>query len=139
MSLSIKNSCGGKSLPELTNPATASDIASGKQAIDGDGNIITGEGAMCVTGNVTATSTSEMTITNLSNYSNGIIYVKEVIEGTGNFVLSISFSDNGLISYVNIGGNIVKNNYVTISGDTITLSDANFFTLFNYNYILWNE
>ena len=43
MSLSVKNSCGGKSLPELTNPATASDIASGKQAIDGDGNILIGD------------------------------------------------------------------------------------------------
>lgn len=42
MSLSVKNSCGGKSLPELTNPASASDISSGKQAIDGDGNIIDG-------------------------------------------------------------------------------------------------
>lgn len=42
MSLSVKNSCGGKSLPELTNPAIASDIASGKQAIDGEGNIIDG-------------------------------------------------------------------------------------------------
>lgn len=35
MSLSVKNSCGGKSLPELTSPAVASDIVSGKQVIDG--------------------------------------------------------------------------------------------------------
>lgn len=42
MSLSVKNSCGGKSLPELTSPASAFDIASGKQAIDRDGNIVEG-------------------------------------------------------------------------------------------------
>lgn len=42
MSLSVKNSCGGKSLPELTSPATESDIVAGKQAIDGSGNILNG-------------------------------------------------------------------------------------------------
>jgi hypothetical protein len=33
---------GGITLPELTDPASASDILSGKEAIDGDGNKITG-------------------------------------------------------------------------------------------------
>lgn len=33
---------GGVELPELTNPASASDILSGKEAIDKDGNKITG-------------------------------------------------------------------------------------------------
>lgn len=33
---------GGVTLPELTNPASTSDILSGKEAIDGDGNVITG-------------------------------------------------------------------------------------------------
>lgn len=33
---------GGGDLPALTNPATAADILNGKQAIDGNGEIITG-------------------------------------------------------------------------------------------------
>ena len=42
MSLSVKNSCGGKSLPELTNPATESDIEKDKQVIDSNGNLLIG-------------------------------------------------------------------------------------------------
>lgn len=38
----ITTSGGGVSLPELDNPATASDLASGKQLIDGNGNVIEG-------------------------------------------------------------------------------------------------
>ena len=34
---------GGVELPELTNPATAKDMAEGKQLIDGSGNVVTGE------------------------------------------------------------------------------------------------
>ena len=58
MSLSIKNSCGGKSLPELTSPASATDIEEGKEAIDENGNKITGtlgkyaSGSIFTTGNI---------------------------------------------------------------------------------------
>ena len=38
----ITTSGGGVTLPELENPATASDLASGKQLIDGNGNIVEG-------------------------------------------------------------------------------------------------
>ena len=38
----ITTSGGGVTLPELENPATASDLASGKQLIDGNGNVVEG-------------------------------------------------------------------------------------------------
>lgn len=47
---------GGVELPDLTNPATASDIVSGKQAIDGDGNVVEG-------------TVKEKTATNLTLYN----------------------------------------------------------------------
>lgn len=45
---------GGVTLPELDNPAGASDILSGKEAIDGDGNKITGTIATKTSSNLTA-------------------------------------------------------------------------------------
>ena len=37
----------GTSLPELSNPATALNLAAGKQAIDSNGEIITGTAEVC--------------------------------------------------------------------------------------------
>lgn len=37
-----EHECEGVELPELTNPATASDLAMDKQLIDADGNVVTG-------------------------------------------------------------------------------------------------
>ena len=37
----------GTSLPELSNPATAENLAAGKQAIDSSGEIITGTAEVC--------------------------------------------------------------------------------------------
>lgn len=45
---------GGVTLPELTNPASTSDILSGKEAIDGEGNIITGTIATKTSNDITA-------------------------------------------------------------------------------------
>lgn len=45
---------GGVDLPELTNPASDTDILSGKEAIDGEGNIITGTIATKTSSNLTA-------------------------------------------------------------------------------------
>ena len=38
----LEGKAGGATLPTLSNPASASDILSGKEAIDGNGNKITG-------------------------------------------------------------------------------------------------
>ena len=38
----IESIPGGAELPELTNPGTAGDLASGKQLIDADGNVVEG-------------------------------------------------------------------------------------------------
>ena len=46
----------GVQLPTLTNPASASDIDSGKQAIDGSGNVINGTSTKIDTSGATATA-----------------------------------------------------------------------------------
>lgn len=45
---------GGVELPELTNEGTAADLLSGKQLIDGDGNVIEGTIPTRVAGDLTA-------------------------------------------------------------------------------------
>lgn len=45
---------GGITLPTLDNPAASADILSGKEAIDGDGNVITGTIATKTSSNLTA-------------------------------------------------------------------------------------
>lgn len=45
---------GGVDLPELTNEGSAADLLSGKQLIDGDGNVVTGTIATKTSSNLTA-------------------------------------------------------------------------------------
>lgn len=51
---------GGTVLPTLDNPAVAADILSGKEAIDGDGNVITGTIATRTSSNLTASGATVM-------------------------------------------------------------------------------
>lgn len=56
------------SLPALSNPATAEDIASGKEAYGADGVAITGtaeSGGTVITGEVTAKSTTEISFADI--------------------------------------------------------------------------
>lgn len=56
------------SLPALSNPATAEDIASGKEAYGADGAVITGtaeSGGTVITGEVTAKSTTEISFADI--------------------------------------------------------------------------
>ena len=86
----ITTSGGGVTLPELENPATASDLASGKQLIDGNGNIV--EGAVpVVTGDarymawdIWDSNSSEVDEPYVSEYPNcvqirGVIYDEMLI------------------------------------------------------------
>ena len=50
----LEGKAGGVTLPTLDNPAAATDILSGKEAIDGSGNKITGTIATKTSGNLTA-------------------------------------------------------------------------------------
>lgn len=50
----LEGKAGGATLPTLDNPAVAADILSGKKAIDGDGNVITGTITSRTSSNLTA-------------------------------------------------------------------------------------
>lgn len=50
----------GPSLPTLTNPGVATDLASGKELIDGDGNIVKGTAAIAETVSITVDNNSSI-------------------------------------------------------------------------------
>lgn len=84
---------GGANLPELTNPGSASDLLSGKELIDADGNVITGTIATKTSSNVTA---SGRTVTIPAGY-----YASQVtksISSATQATPSISVANDGTIS-----------------------------------------
>lgn len=71
----------GTSLPELSNPATAENLAAGKQAIDSSGEIITGTAEVCdMLANLGTATAADVT--------NGKTFTSvagQLVAGTGNF------------------------------------------------------
>jgi hypothetical protein len=65
---------GGVELPELDNPASASDILSGKEAIDGSGNKIIGTIATQAAKTVTPTTSSQTAVAS-GVYTTGAVTV----------------------------------------------------------------
>lgn len=108
----------GAALPVLADPAGTADIASGKQAIDGDGNLLTGTADI---------PKKQVLVTNLSYYSVTIYYrtldnnATQALIGSGtsnyrlpnanpvaalhvrdsNVYISVSMDTNGLNIYIN--------------------------------------
>jgi hypothetical protein len=114
---------GGVELPELTNPASTSDILNGKEAIDGDGNVITGTIATKTSPNLTA---SGATVTVPAGYyaSNASKSVGTATQATP----SISVDANGKITasatqsagYVSAGTKTGTKQLTTQTAKTIT-------------------
>lgn len=102
------NAGGGIQLPALTNPAAAGNIQSGYQAINGEGEVVTGTAAVRET--VTATFT---------NLNNTYVYV-----ATKTGVQTISRPQNEQIQVL---ANSIMGVYFykpfTISGDVTTLEE----------------
>lgn len=92
----------GTSLPELSNPATAENLAAGKQAIDSNGEIITGTAEVCDMlanlGTATAADvTSGKTFTSVSGVNVvGTLSVKAPI------VKSIAIINDGISNNISI-------------------------------------
>ena len=83
----------GTDLPELTNEGSASDLLSGKQLIDGDGNIVTGNIPTKTSSNLTA---SGATVTVPAGY-----YVSQATKSVTTATQatpSVSISPSGLIT-----------------------------------------
>lgn len=120
-----KASGGGVTLPTLTNPASASDIMSGKEAIDGDGNVLTGTIATKTSSNLTA---SGATVTVPAGYyaSNATKSVATATQATP----SVSVNSSGLVTasatqtagYVSAGTQTATKQLTTQAAKTITPS-----------------
>jgi hypothetical protein len=122
---------GGVTLPELDNPASASDILKGKEAIDGDGEAITGTIETKTSSNLTA---SGATVTVPAGYyasqatksvSSGSVKIPATIitnnptisiDSAGKITASVSGTQN-LTPYVTAGYiSSIKAGAITVSG-----------------------
>jgi hypothetical protein len=122
-----KVSGGGVTLPDLNNPASASDILSGKAAIDEDGNKITGTIATKTSSNLTA---SGAIVTVPAGYyaTNATKSVATATQATP----SVSINSSGLITasatqtagYVSAGTKSDTKQMTTQAAKTITPSTS---------------
>ena len=73
----IDNIETGVKLPELTNPATAENIQSGYEAVDGDGNVVTGTATITTytVEHITAIPNGADTVVYLTNQKRNKCYV----------------------------------------------------------------
>ena len=118
---------GGVTLPELSNPASASDILSGKEAINGNGEKITGTIATKTASNLTA---SGATVTVPSGYyaSQATKSVATATQATP----TISVNSSGLITasatqtagYVGAGTKSATKQLSTQAAKTVTPSTS---------------
>lgn len=119
---------GGITLPTLDNPAAASDILSGKKAIDGSGNVLTGTIATKTSSNLTA---SGATVTVPAGY-----YASQVTKSVSTATQatpSVSIDSNGKISasatqtagYVSAGTKTGTKQLTTQAAKTITPTTSN--------------
>ena len=114
---------GGVELPELTNEGTASDLLSGKQLIDGDGNVVTGAIATKTSVDLTA---SGRTVTVPAGYyasqATKMVAVTDIVTPT------INVNNSGLITataiqnggYVPDGPVYAEKQLITQSAKTVT-------------------
>lgn len=114
-------------LPELTNPGTASDLLSGKELIDADGNVVTGTIATKTASDLTA---SGATVTVPAGY-----YASQTTKSVATATQvtpSVTVSSSGLITasatqtagYVTAGTKSVTKQLTTQSAKTITPSTS---------------
>lgn len=114
---------GGVALPSLANPASASDILSGKEAIDGSGNKITGTIATKTASNLTA---SGATITAPAGYyaSNASKSVATATQATPSVSIDsagkITASATQTAGYVSAGTKTGTKQLTTQAAKTVT-------------------
>jgi len=123
----LEGKAGGATLPPLDNPAVAADILSGKEAIDGDGNVITGTIATKTSSNLTS---SGATVTVPAGYyaSQATKSVATATQATP----SVSIDANGKITasatqtagYVSAGTKTGTKQMTTQAAKTITPSTS---------------
>lgn len=124
---------GGVELPELTNEGTASDLLSGKQLIDGDGNV--------VTGTIQTKTASDLTVSGSTitvppgYYASGAIQSVNIAQRANttmsttvddtNDKITITASNNQEAGYVTASNKTAtKVISLSASGATVTASDG---------------
>ena len=126
MSIEI-GTIGGVVLPELSNPASASDILSGKEAVDSDGNKITGTIATKTASDLTA---SGATVTVPAGYyaTQTTKSVSTATQATPSITISssglITASSTQTVGYVAAGTKSATKQLTTQAAKTVTPSTS---------------
>lgn len=123
---------GGIDLPTLTNEGTASDLLSGKQLIDSDGNVVEGTIPTQAAKTITPTTYNQTAVAS-SVYTTGAITVKgdsnlvgsNIISGKSIFGVAGTIPNNGVINGtfdgINTTSYSIPAGYTT--GGTVSLTD----------------
>lgn len=102
----IETGGGGVELPALVNPAAATDIVSGKEAIDGNGNKLTGTYTPPTLSDLLPALSNAATAADIASGKQAINAAGEVVTGT---------AGKGLLLYQTYNGRIPKNESATFS------------------------
>ena len=127
----------GVTLPELTNPATAENIESGFEAVDGLGNLLTGLLEKAVYGIVEcANATSSITIPELIG-KNNFVLIKTSEAASSTHISSIAYIDG--VWYCHYYSNSFTSNasILTFNNTTGTISSTTRRFSVEYCYIGW--
>lgn len=128
------------SLPVLSNPATAENIDSGFEAIDGMGAVIMGtsEKKSIIIGTITAGGSKSLTITQAIGKDNIVIYMKNTSAVSG-FARTIIASYIDSVGYSNnINGRDISKGAANWDKVTGTMSGVSWdFHSCSYEFIAW--
>jgi hypothetical protein len=124
----------GVELPVLSNPASASDILSGREAIDGIGNILTGtiasQGAKTITpstSNQTAISAGYYTTGDITVNGDSNLIAENIKSGVSIFGVAGSYEGSGSSS----GGSSTTLSLTAVSCSNLSSGDMLYYTTFD--------
>lgn len=127
----------GVTLPELTNPATAENIESGFEAVDGLGNLLTGLLEKAVYGIVEcANATTSITIPELIG-KNNFVLIKTGDANTSTYISSLAYIDGVWNCHYNSNSHTSNSSVFTFNNTTGEISaSARRFSV-EFYYIGW--
>lgn len=123
---------GGVSLPELTNEGAAADLLSGKELIDGDGNVVTGtftiDSELSTQDNLI--SQIQTALQNKASASEPVLQTKTVTPTTSSQNVT---PDSGYDGLSKVTVNAIPSNYIVPSG-TLTITTNGTHDVKNYAF-----
>ncbi|BCK83403.1 hypothetical protein MM59RIKEN_07220 [Pusillibacter faecalis] len=107
----------GTSLPELSNPATAENLAAGKQAIDSSGEIITGTAEVCdMLANLGTATAADVAIGKTFTSADGVKMTGTALVNQAS-LRSVTYRNSGISSNIMIY-------YSSLSGQGLVMQNA---------------